>query len=378
MNQKLLSGLTATLLLSTLGTPLAGYANSSEVSKAVDLGSEKSLKVAANQPSTPILDLTSEVVKLGEQSPQPALEVNEAAIAKVHAHELSGRKAATLYVRNIPVLTVLDSEQSVSAGVKLGTQASSEVKLGTQAKSVETSTNPETPSETTPPSPQTSPNSASASGDEVLSQRDPVWRASEIAAKLNQLNRDGVDARTITVSWESRPGDSGYVIKAGDQVLALMDSNTILPDTTRNPETDALQATNRLRRLLGNAEPLSEVTGKPRRQTQVSVGPFHIALSGMASWYGPGFHGNQSASGEIFNEHKMTAAHRSLPFGTQVRVTNLDNGLSVIVRINDRGPFHGNRIIDLSTAAARVLGLIQTGVAPVRLDVITPHSVAEN
>jgi rare lipoprotein A len=212
----------------------------------------------------------------------------------------------------------------------------------------------------------------------VLSQRDPVWRASEIAAKLNQLNRDGVDARTITVSWESRPGDSGYVIKAGDQVLALMDSNTILPDTTRNPETDALQATNRLRRLLGNAEPLSEVTGKPRRQTQVSVGPFHIALSGMASWYGPGFHGNQSASGEIFNEHKMTAAHRSLPFGTQVRVTNLDNGLSVIVRINDRGPFHGNRIIDLSTAAARVLGLIQTGVAPVRLDVITPHSVAEN
>lgn len=378
MNQKLLSGLTATLLLSTLGTPLAGYANLSEVSEAVDLGSEKSLKVAANQPSTPILDLTSEVVKLGEQSPQPAFEVNEAAIAKVHAHELSGRKAATLYVRNIPVLTVLGSEQSVSAGVKLGTQPSSEVKLGTQAKSVETSTNPEASSETTPPSPQTSPNSASVSGDEVLSQSDPVWRASEIAAKLNQLNRDGVDARTITVSWESRPGDSGYVIKASDQVLAVMDSNTILPDTTRNPESDALQATNRLRRLLGNADPLSEVTGKPQRQTQVSVGPFRIALNGMASWYGPGFHGNQSASGEIFNEHKMTAAHRSLPFGTQVRVTNLDNGLSVIVRINDRGPFHGNRIIDLSTAAARVLGLIQTGVAPVRLDVITPQSVAEN
>lgn len=380
MNQKLLSGLTATLLLSTLGTPLAGYANSSEVSKAVDLGSERSLKVAANQPSTPILDLTSEVVKLGEQSPQPALEVNEAAIAKVHAHELSGRKAATLYVRNIPVLTVLGYDQlvSASAGVKLGTQPSSEVKLGTQAKSVETSTNPEASSETTPPSPQTALNSASMSEDEVLSQNDPVWRASEIAAKLNQLNRDGVDAKTITVSWESRPGASGYVIKASDQVLAVMDSNTILPDTTRNPESDALQATNRLRRLLGNAEPLSEVTGKPRRQTQVSVGPFHIALSGMASWYGPGFHGNQSASGEIFNEHKMTAAHRSLPFGTQVRVTNLDNGLSVIVRINDRGPFHGNRIIDLSTAAARVLGLIQTGVAPVRLDVITPHSVAEN
>ncbi len=72
----------------------------------------------------------------------------------------------------------------------------------------------------------------------------------------------------------------------------------------------------------------------------------------------------------------MTAAHRTLPFGTRVLVTNLDNGQTVVVRINDRGPFHSNRIIDLSTGAARILGLVQSGVARVRLEVMAPNNVA--
>jgi rare lipoprotein A len=97
----------------------------------------------------------------------------------------------------------------------------------------------------------------------------------------------------------------------------------------------------------------------------------------MASWYGPGFHGNRSASGEIYNQNAMTAAHKSLPFGTAVQVTNLDNGRSVVVRINDRGPYIGGRVIDLSAAAARVLGLMQTGIAPVQLEVLNdPQRVA--
>lgn len=89
---------------------------------------------------------------------------------------------------------------------------------------------------------------------------------------------------------------------------------------------------------------------------------------GRASWYGPGFHGKRTASGERFNQNALTAAHRSLPFGTKVKVTNSRNGRSVIVRINDRGPFHGGRIIDLSKAAARVLGI--GGTAPVILEVL--------
>lgn len=92
--------------------------------------------------------------------------------------------------------------------------------------------------------------------------------------------------------------------------------------------------------------------------------------SGMASWYGPKFHGRRTASGEIFNQHGLTAAHRSLPFGTQVRVTNRRNGRSVVVRINDRGPRKQSRIIDLSSAAANAIGLKQAGVAPVTVEIL--------
>lgn len=91
---------------------------------------------------------------------------------------------------------------------------------------------------------------------------------------------------------------------------------------------------------------------------------------GMASWYGPGFQGSRTASGEWFNQYDLTAAHRYLPFGTWVRVTNLNNGRSVVVRINDRGPFSGGRIIDLSTAAAEAIGMINSGVAPVSVEVL--------
>lgn len=93
---------------------------------------------------------------------------------------------------------------------------------------------------------------------------------------------------------------------------------------------------------------------------------------GEASWYGPGFDGNYSANGEIFNRNAMTAAHPSLPFGTRVLVTNRDNGRSVVVRINDRGPFTGGRVIDLSQGAAALIGMIESGVADVQLDIIQP------
>lgn len=93
-------------------------------------------------------------------------------------------------------------------------------------------------------------------------------------------------------------------------------------------------------------------------------------MRGRASWYGPGFHGRRTASGERFNAGAYTAAHRSLPFGTKVRVTNLRNGRSVVVRINDRGPYAGGRVIDLSKAAAQAIGMIRSGTAPVRMEII--------
>lgn len=91
------------------------------------------------------------------------------------------------------------------------------------------------------------------------------------------------------------------------------------------------------------------------------------AQCGGASWYGPGFNGKRAASGEIFNENAMTAAHRSLPFGTKVVVTDQNTGNRVEVTINDRGPFHGKRIIDLSKAAATALGFRNRGTTSVCL-----------
>ncbi len=94
------------------------------------------------------------------------------------------------------------------------------------------------------------------------------------------------------------------------------------------------------------------------------------AQRGIASWYGPGYHGRATASGEIYDMDRFTAAHRNFAFGTRVRVHNLDNGRMTQVRINDRGPFKKGRIIDLSRSAARDLDMIRPGTARVRVVVI--------
>ncbi len=95
---------------------------------------------------------------------------------------------------------------------------------------------------------------------------------------------------------------------------------------------------------------------------------------GLASWYGSDFHGKLTSNREIYNMHALTAAHKTLPFGVYVRVTNLNNGKSIVVRINDRGPFIKGRIIDLSYAAAKKLGLDISGVAPVKIKVLKKYS----
>jgi peptidoglycan lytic transglycosylase len=99
-----------------------------------------------------------------------------------------------------------------------------------------------------------------------------------------------------------------------------------------------------------------------------SDGP--VTQTGIASWYGPGFHGKATASGTIYNQNDLTAAHQTLPLGTRVMVTNLENGRSAELVINDRGPFAKGRIIDLSYAAGESLGMIGPGTIPVRLEVV--------
>lgn len=93
-----------------------------------------------------------------------------------------------------------------------------------------------------------------------------------------------------------------------------------------------------------------------------------FSQTGMASWYGRQFHGRKTASGEMFDMNAMTAAHRSLPLNCYIRVTNKNNGKSVVVKVNDRGPFHGNRVLDLSYGAAKQLGITNAGTAKVSIE----------
>jgi rare lipoprotein A len=112
-----------------------------------------------------------------------------------------------------------------------------------------------------------------------------------------------------------------------------------------------------------NTATTADVTGALPRGSELG----QRIQSGHASWYGPGFHGRRTASGERFNSAAMTAAHRSLPFGTRVRVVDEESGRSVVVRINDRGPFTRGRVIDLARGPAQALGLTSAGVARVAL-----------
>ena len=113
-------------------------------------------------------------------------------------------------------------------------------------------------------------------------------------------------------------------------------------------------------------EQIRTVRLKPKR----NASPLTRIIKGSASWYGPGFYGRQTASGERLRKGTFTAAHRTLPFGTKVRVTNLSNGRAVVVRINDRGPFKRHRVIDLAHGAASELRMMQAGEIPVRLEVL--------
>lgn len=124
-------------------------------------------------------------------------------------------------------------------------------------------------------------------------------------------------------------------------------------------------------------EPLSE-TGNPESYEQygkrywIIPNPYKFVEKGTASWYGPKFHGKRTSSGDTFDMYKMTAAHKTLPLPSYARVTNLENKRSVVVRINDRGPFKDDRIVDLSYVAAKKLGITDNGTAEVELRVIDP------
>ncbi|MGB3310105.1 MAG: septal ring lytic transglycosylase RlpA family protein [Nodosilinea sp.] len=338
MKHSVLGGLTVAVAMSVIGAPLPSHAqDSSNSGLSLDSEAEHHAEAlslidypdagqpADSDPSTfaPAEPAEPESALLIQSSDEAPKTLDT---ATVFPHALDARQAATVYIRSIPVITLVGGElETLSAG------------QGTVA---------------TPPDAQ-----------------EPLRRANDIVARLQTLAVDG-DATAIEARWESEL--ESFVVTWGDQTLLTINDEAILPDTTANPGEDALQIANRLRRLLGNAPPLARVEGLPEPAAEVNqIGVVASSLTGMASWYGPGFHGRRSASGEVFNQNALTAAHRTLPFGTQVRVTNLSTGQSVVVRINDRGPFSHGRVIDLSAAAAGQIGLRASGVGRVQVDVLS-------
>ncbi len=366
MNQRHLWIIVA-LSMAVLGIPSVGC---TQTTKGNALASQKS----------PAPD----VVKVGEYQSRTGRQTLDAVITEIHPHNIRGRKAATLFIRNIPVLTFLSSVSNTNLETKkVGAIGNTG---GVQGYALIASNSPKA---------LNADDVTDVSNQISSSDNDPVQIAGVVAAKINQLNRESVDGSKITVSWKageksnanqaqnksapSQQDGDRYVIKINGEELVEINEATRLAQTnpTKNLAEDALQATNRLRRLLGNASPLKEIANLPVRKIsipklpqQIAVGAVQATLRGMASFYGYDGSGTQTASGQRFNPEAMTAAHRSLPFGTQVRVTNTRNGRSVVLRINDRGPYIRGRVIDVSAGAARVLGMMGSGVAPVHIEVL--------
>jgi rare lipoprotein A (peptidoglycan hydrolase) len=154
----------------------------------------------------------------------------------------------------------------------------------------------------------------------------------------------------------------------GKTVFVLSETADSASPEDAPPALQATQWVNNLRLAFG-AAPLDS---SQVQMVAKGLGETHQTFGGIASWYGPYFHGRQTATGETFNQHDLTAAHKTLPFGTHLKVRNQLNGKTVVVRINDRGPYIGERSLDLSYAAAQCLGSDHVGVIPYQATILAP------
>jgi hypothetical protein len=188
----------------------------------------------------------------------------------------------------------------------------------------------------------------------------PLGRARTVADRLTDLVTRGTQPRMVHITRVN----GTWAVVAGDQVVVTVDDGTAVARSAK-PKDLAFVWANNIRAALGET-PLSSLDyWVPGGQAKIAETQF-----GVASWYGPGFRGRKTANGETFDPQSLTAAHRTLAFGTMVLVTNLANGRSVLVKINDRGPWVDRRVIDLSQAAASRLNLVDAGIGLVRLDII--------
>jgi len=192
---------------------------------------------------------------------------------------------------------------------------------------------------------------------QILAVSSPIEAASIITRLSTLLKRFDLDPDQIVPTYAG----GRYMARVGTEMLFFLPNSEL-----ENPTLTLTQWVNNLRVALG-AEPLTMTEAQERMYRLVTT---QTSLEGMASWYGPYFNGRQTASGEMFRQADFTAAHPSLPFDTYLKVTNLNNGNSVVVRINDRGPYVDERMLDLSHAAAIQIASDQTGVVPIKATIM--------
>ena len=195
----------------------------------------------------------------------------------------------------------------------------------------------------------------------------PYLRAKQAAHRLQALLRNKATYLDVAVA---QTAEGLYTINVGPSVVTTVDAKTAEYQGLQ-PQVLAELWKQKLRVALGEKPPTALATAVSNQVSGLaqSVQQQGVKLAeGMASWYGPGFHGRRCADGSRFDMHGLTAAHRTLPFGTKLRVVNMRTGKSCVVRVTDRGPFSGHRILDLSKGAAAAIGMLSSGVAKVRLE----------
>lgn len=291
-----------------------------------------------------------EVKELDFKSPH--LEGEKPALATVKYEQNNADSSATLYIDNVPILTFVAGSKSSNNQIK------QEVTLWDN-KFIKY---------------QTIENNQPA--------ENPYFKATKIAQQINQLNAGKIHPKNIKIRKKDDCNNC-YSIKLNQQeLIEINPTTTLIPNTTGNPRQDAIKTVNLLRKLISKNSDKSILSYNNIKidnnktnnlrvipNTENPAGVVSVQ-TGIASWYGAGFHGGPTANGERYNQYSMTAAHKKLPFNTMVRVTNLNNGRSVIVRINNRGPYVRGRVIDLSLSAAEALGMRGSGVAPVKLEIL--------
>lgn len=200
--------------------------------------------------------------------------------------------------------------------------------------------------------------------DQVVAELPTHANADAIATQIKEMLVDpDFDPATVQPAIvDDQPAGI-----AGDRLLFQVD-DSLAQTLNRNNDLIAIDWVNRLRQVL-DVEPLSLADAQTKMYGLVETGN---TLEGTASWYGPYFHGRMTANGEYFNQEELTAAHPSLPFNTYLKVTNLQSGDTVIVRVNDRGPYVGSRSLDLSHKAALCLDSEHSGVVPYEAIIMNP------